>query len=64
MTLDQAIRHYGNRNRLAQVLGVSRQAVCAWRTIPPLRQLQIQSATRGRLKADPAILELPSRQAA
>lgn len=54
MTIDEAIKFYGGRKGdLAKALGISAAAVTQWgETLPMLRQYQIESLTRGRLKAD------------
>ncbi|WP_456267678.1 Cro/CI family transcriptional regulator [Kushneria sp. AK178] len=54
MTLDEAINYYGGRKiDLAKALGISASAITLWgESIPMLRQFQIESLTRGRLKAD------------
>ena len=54
MTLDQAIRLIGSRNKIAKLLGVSRQNVTRWQYgIPMARQFQIELLTQGKLKVDP-----------
>jgi hypothetical protein len=53
MTLDQALKVFGSRNRLAKALGVRRQAVTPWaKRIPMLRQYQIRDLTGGELGCD------------
>ena len=55
MTPKQVTKHYGTAERAASKLGVSIHAVYQWtkrKRVPPLRQAQIQIATRGRLRAD------------
>jgi len=54
MTKQEAIDHYGGVPALAKALNVSRPAIYQWAEIPPLRQVQLQRLTRGRLKADEA----------
>ena len=57
MTKDEAIKHYGTQQKLAQALGIRQGTVSGWGTYPPaIRQLQIQQITRGRLKAEPGLL--------
>jgi hypothetical protein len=54
MLLSDAIRHYGSKAKLAQVLQVTRGAVSQWvsaGSLPPFRQLQLQAMTRGKLLA-------------
>jgi hypothetical protein len=53
MTLQEALNYFGNGNRMAKALKVSRNAVYKWDGIIPIkRQLQIQFLTKGELKAD------------
>tara|TARA_R110000851_G_scaffold133381_4_gene268223 strand:- start:3020 stop:3289 length:270 start_codon:yes stop_codon:yes gene_type:complete len=43
VTYKQALRFFGNANRMAKALGISRQAVADWKgVIPELRQYQIR----------------------
>lgn len=43
VTYKQALRFFGNANRMAKALGISRQAVGDWKeVIPELRQYQIR----------------------
>lgn len=62
MKLQQALDYFdGNQAALARAAGNDRAAVNHWRErggkIPPLAQLRIQRATRGKLKADPDVLD-------
>jgi hypothetical protein len=55
MTFEDLKKHYGSAAKAAEALGLkSRQAVHEWKRkgIPPLRQLQIEKLTRGKLRAD------------
>lgn len=55
MTPNQLTRHYGNGNRAARALGISRQAVRRWIAqgyVPETRQYQIEVLTGGKLRAD------------
>ena len=52
-----AIDHFGSQTALAQALDIRQASVAGWgKTVPPLRQLQIQALTKGKLRADKAIL--------
>ena len=52
MKTADAIAVFGNASALAKALGINRAAVPQWgETVPPLRQLQIQQLTLGKLKA-------------
>jgi hypothetical protein len=55
MTKDQAIKEFGTQVRLAEALGIKSQgSVAAWGEFPPpLRQLQIEALTLGKLRAEP-----------
>jgi transcriptional repressor of cell division inhibition gene dicB len=64
MTTEEAISHYGTQVRLAQALGTRQSTISSWGIYPPkLRQLQLQQITKGRLKAEPGILEVKRRAA-
>lgn len=52
MTKEQAVAHFGGVPRLAEALGIQRQAIYQWDEIPELRQLQIERLTDGALQAD------------
>jgi len=55
MKTAEAIEHFGSRQKLADALGVSREATYVWGdTVPLLRQYQLQVITAGRLVASPA----------
>ena len=51
MTKQQAIQHYGSVAALAAALNVRVQAVYQWKTIPMLRQYELERATGGKLVA-------------
>lgn len=64
MTKDQALQHYaGNQSELARVLGIDPSTVCKWADVPPLRQIQLERITKGKLKADPDCFEKQKRKA-
>ncbi len=51
--LDRAIAFFGSIEQLAQVLGISRQAIYMWGgTIPKLRAFEIEAKSGGKLKLD------------
>lgn len=55
-TVNQAIlKHFGSQAGLRRALGVTAPTVCEWfkggRPIPPLRAMQIEALTGGKLKA-------------
>lgn len=54
MTKDQALAYFdGNQSKLGRALGVDQSTVNKWKAVPPLRQLQLEAITKGKLKADP-----------
>lgn len=54
MTRDEAIMFFGSPSKLARVLCVHQSTTYGWLDrIPPLRQLQIEAASRGALRAGP-----------
>lgn len=55
MTKDEAIKWAGTQVELAKRLGLNSQGTIAgWGQFPPaLRQLQLESLTRGELRAEP-----------
>lgn len=54
MTKDQVISHFGGVNAAARALGLSQPSVTNWRDpLPVLRQLEIETLTRGALRAGP-----------
>lgn len=59
MTTEDAVKHYGTQQKLADALGIKQSSVAGWKDYPPvLRQLQLQRITNGRLKAEPGILSI------
>jgi DNA-binding transcriptional regulator YdaS (Cro superfamily) len=59
MTYDELIDHFGSQAEAARSLGLKQPSISEWkkRGIPPLRQLDIQRRTRGRLRADTTALD-------
>lgn len=60
MNIEDVINHFGTQVAAAKKIGCSQPCLANWKargTIPPLQQLLIQRLTRGKLKADPAILK-------
>lgn len=54
MKLDQLLEAFGSQAEIADRLGVSRPAVCAWFAVgalPPRRALEIERLTGGALRA-------------
>ena len=62
MLTKDAIAHFGTLKALADALGIKSPSVCNWGdTVPPLRQLQLQQLTLGKLRADADVFE-PKRE--
>lgn len=54
MILDEVVEWFGNQNRMARRLGVTRAAVSSWvisNTLPAARAIQIERLTNGEFKA-------------
>ena len=50
MTTDEAVKFWGGQTRLANVLGITRDAVHKWKQYPPMdKQFQIMVLSGGRL---------------
>lgn len=57
MRTSDAIEHFGSQAALARALNIKPPSVADWGdSVPPLRQLQIEALTGGKLRADPSIL--------
>jgi len=55
MTTEQVIKYYGSKVAIAKALEINPQALTNWGDQPPpLRQLQLEKITRGKLRADKA----------
>ena len=58
MKTDAVIQHYGTQQAAAAALGIKQSSVAEWGEYPPeLRQLQIHRDTKGRLRAEPEVIE-------
>jgi DNA-binding transcriptional regulator YdaS (Cro superfamily) len=54
MTKEQVIAFYGTQYAVADALGISQPSVATWADpLPPLRQLEIEQLTGGKLRAGP-----------
>lgn len=52
MLTRDAVRHFGTLTALAAALGITRSAIYQWgRTVPELRQYQLEHLTGGKLQA-------------
>lgn len=55
MKTEDAVKFWGSQKAVADALGLKQPSVAAWDEYPPeLRQLQIEAATGGALKAEPS----------
>jgi len=53
MNTNDAVKFFGSKSRIAQILGISKQAVSNWKTSVPLRAaLLLEQASYGHLKAE------------
>jgi transcriptional repressor of cell division inhibition gene dicB len=53
MKTEAAIGHFGSTAKLADVLGITVQAIYQWGdSVPRLRALELEKLTDGRLSAD------------
>lgn len=59
MTYTDLVKHFKTCAAAAAALGEDRQVVHKWKSrgIPEVRQLEIQRATDGYLKADPKVVQ-------
>lgn len=57
MTTEEAIKHYGTQQAVADALGIKQSSVAEWGEYPPaLRQVQLEMLSKKKLRADPAAL--------
>lgn len=53
MTKAEAVKEFGSQDALAKAIGVTQPTVAGWGEYPPLpRQIDIEMATAGKLRAD------------
>jgi len=65
MKKDEVIAEFGGVRKLADALGITREAVYQWpTTIPRLRQYEIREILEGRGKVSPAETAAPEKEAA
>lgn len=63
MDMKQVVTYFGSQAAAARALGIRQASVSEWtRRVPPLRQLQIERITQGRLRADPTILQVAPKK--
>jgi hypothetical protein len=65
MRKSEAIEFFGSQVAIAKALGIAEPSVSTWEddAVPPLRQLQLEALSGGKLKADPSILPAPQQAA-
>lgn len=62
MLKKDVIEHFGSQASVAAALGISQPSVADWgETVPPLRQIQLERITGGKLKASPDIFGPPKQ---
>lgn len=55
MTKDSAVQYFGTQAELAKALNIKQASISGWGEYPPdIRQIQLQTITRGKLRAEPA----------
>lgn len=62
MTKLEAIAWAGSAANLSKLLGVSRAAICQWKSVPDLRQWQLRAISEGKLEVDQHLLETIRQQ--
>ncbi|MCL1088045.1 Cro/CI family transcriptional regulator [Shewanella profunda] len=64
MKTKDAIKHFGNKAKLAKALNISKSAITQWPDdVPALRAFQIERLTGGQLKATALQLANPEQAA-
>lgn len=65
MRTSDAIEWFGGKAALAKALDLATPSVYEWGEFPPpLRQIQIEKVTRGKLKAEADVFSVTSKKAA
>ena len=60
MNMSDLVEYFGSQKAVADALGIKPPSVNSWGdSVPPLRQLQIEALTGGKLRADATILPVP-----
>ena len=53
MKTEHALKHFGGNTALTSILGLTSGAISQWGEYPPpLRQLQLEKLSKGKLKAE------------
>lgn len=65
MTYDDLIGYFGSQATAARKLGLRQPSVWAWKEsgVPPLRQIQAEELSRGKIKADLDVYEKLTKRA-
>ena len=64
MLTKDAVAYFGSQTALARALNITQASVAGWgEVVPPLRQLQLQQLTIGKLMASPEVFEIPTQKA-
>lgn len=57
-----AVTYFGSQRALADALGIRQPSIADWGdTVPPLRQIQIERITQGKLRAAPDVFQSKRR---
>jgi DNA-binding transcriptional regulator YdaS (Cro superfamily) len=65
MRTRDVIEHFGSQAAVAHALGIKPPSVAGWgEEVPPLRQIQIERVTKGKLRAAADVFESKRQQAA
>lgn len=58
MKTKDVIDYFGSVAKAAEALGMTHQAIYAWKDeVPPTRQAHVEAATKGRIKKDKASIK-------
>jgi len=64
MLTKDAVAYFGSQTALARALNITQASVAGWdEVVPPLRQLQLQQITLGKLMASAEVFEIPTKKA-
>ena len=58
MTTEEVVAYFGSKRAVANAIGIKEQALTGWGRNPPaLRQFQLQTVTKGKLKVDKSCMK-------
>lgn len=65
MLIRDAIKHFGNKAKLAEALGVNRSAITNWKgdLVPKVRAYELERLTKGRLRFNNDLYQKPAKAA-